>query len=198
MIAGLLGPEQDPGTGSVCAGSKSKQSWSLSRRREAYELPASEASRCCTCRRGAGELGSKTGTRGMLQASSWARPRVPGRNEQQKGVQEKTSEGGSLRPQPLSVTTSSVEQIYIKTIPEHKEGHKTRLLYRGARRLAWDRASGTRLYRSCRRHHPGSGPVSLWGCDPVRVPSAGSWECLQLVPSPCRLHVRGEVKCVAF
>lgn len=29
-------------------------------------------------------------------------------------------------------------------------------------------------------------------------PPAGSWECLQLVPSPCRLHVRGEVKCVAF
>lgn len=29
-------------------------------------------------------------------------------------------------------------------------------------------------------------------------PPAGSWECLQLVPSPRRLHVRGEVKCVAF
>lgn len=92
----------------------------------------------------------------------------------QKGVQEKTSEGGSLRPQPLSVTTSSVEQIYIKTIPEHKEGHKTRLLYRGARCLGWDRASGTRLYRSCRRHRPGSGPVSLGGCDPVCVPRQGA------------------------
>ena len=37
-------------------------------------------------------------------------------------------------PQPLSVTTSSVEQIYIKTTLEHKKGHKTRLLYRAARR----------------------------------------------------------------
>lgn len=83
VVAGLLGTEQDPGTGSnVCAGSKPKQSWSsLSRRREARELPASEASRCRTCRRGAGELGSETGTRGMLQASSWARRGVPGRSE---------------------------------------------------------------------------------------------------------------------
>lgn len=29
-------------------------------------------------------------------------------------------------------------------------------------------------------------------------PPAGGWEHLQLVPSSCRLHVRGEVKCVAF
>lgn len=81
----------------------------------------------------------------------------------QKGVQEKTSQGGCLCPQPLSVTTSSVEQIYIKTILEHKKGHKTRLLYREARRLGWDRATGTQLCRSCRRHRLGSGPVSLGG-----------------------------------
>ena len=92
----------------------------------------------------------------------------------QNGVQEKTSQGRNLCPQPLSVTTSSVEQIYIKTILEHKKGHKTRLLYREARRLGWDRATGTQLYRSCRRHRPGSGPVSLGGCDPVHVPQQGA------------------------
>lgn len=81
----------------------------------------------------------------------------------QKGVQEKTSQGESLCPQPLSVTTSSVEQIYIKTILEHKKGHKTRLLYREARHLGWDRATGTQLYRSCRWHRLGSRPVSLGG-----------------------------------
>lgn len=30
------------------------------------------------------------------------------------------------------------------------------------------------------------------------VSPSREWECLQLVPSPRRLHVRGEVKCVAF
>jgi len=92
----------------------------------------------------------------------------------QKGVLEKTIQGGSLCPQPLSVTTSSVVQIYIKTILEHKKGHKTRLLYREARCLGWDRATGTRLYRSCRRHRPGSRSVSLGGCDPVHVPQQGA------------------------
>lgn len=53
------------------------------------------------------------------------------------------------------------------------------------------------MYRSCRQHHPGSGLVSLGGCDPVLSPSR-ELECLQLVPSACKLHVRGEVKCVAF
>lgn len=40
---------------------------------------------------------------------------------------------------------------------------------------------------------PGRGGLQSSLCPP-----AGSWECLQLVPSPCRLHVRGEVKRVAF
>lgn len=92
----------------------------------------------------------------------------------QKGVQEKSRQGRSLCPQPLSVTTSSVEQIYRKTNSEHKKGHQTRLLYREARRLGRDRAAGTGVYRSCRWHPPGSRPVSLGGCDPVRVPQQGA------------------------
>lgn len=115
----------------------------------------------------------------------------------QKGVQEKTSQGGSLCPQPLSVTTSSVEQIYIKTILEHKKGHKTRLLYRGT-------APGVGLghwYTIVQELQaaPSWVPAGLpGGLQSSPCPPAGSWECVQLVPSPCRLHVRGEVKCVAF
>lgn len=114
-----------------------------------------------------------------------------------KGVQEKTSQGGSLCPQPLSVTTSSVEQIYIKTILEHKKGHKTRLLYREGLAPAGSRP----LEHDC-TGAAGSTVLGL-GWSPLgavvqSVSPSRELECLQLVPSACRLHVRGEVKCVAF
>lgn len=173
---------------------KPKQSWSSpSPGREAHELPALERAGAAHAGVGRG-AGQQTGTRGALQASGkGCLVGVSGR----KGVQEKTSQGGSLCPQPLSVTTSSVEQIYIKTILEHKKGHKTRLLYREG--LA---PGGTGpLERDCTG--AAGGTVlglgwSPWGAVIQSVSPSRELECLQLVPSACRLHVRGEVKCVAF
>lgn len=90
---------------------KPKQSWSSpSPGREARELLAWEPASAAHAGVGRG-AGQQTGTRGALQASGKGCLRGASRR---KGVQEKTSQGGSLCPQPLSVTTSSVEQIYIK------------------------------------------------------------------------------------
>lgn len=197
MVAGLLGPEQDPGTGSnVRAGSEAKAELvvTVTGEEEARELLASEAAGAAHAGVGRG-AGQQTGTRGTLQASGEG---CLGGVSRQKGVQEKTSQGGSLCPQPLSVTTSSVEQIYIKTILEHKKGRKTQLLYREG--LA---PGGTGLLeRDCTEAADCTEVLGLgwspWGAVLQSVSPSRELECLQLVPSACRLHVRGEVKCVAF
>lgn len=79
VVAGLLGPEQDPGTGSnVCAGSEAKAELVVTVTGEGGPRAAGlGASRCCTCRRGQGSWAANRhswGTAGFRRG-------VPGRSE---------------------------------------------------------------------------------------------------------------------